>query len=93
MALLEITLKIADEDRAAAAGVYTKYRQEFLDQVPGAKSKQLLVRSEDVQVLHGFASVADAQAYLSSRIFTTDVVGELSPLLADGPEIRIYEEA
>jgi hypothetical protein len=93
MALLEITLKIADENRAAAAGVYTKYRQAFLDRVPGAKSKQLLVRSEDVQVLHGFASVPDAEAYLSSSLFTTDVVGELAPLLADGPEVRIYEEA
>lgn len=93
MAVLEITLKIADENRVAAAGVYTKYRQPFLDQVPGAKSKQLLVRSDDVQVLHGFASVSDAQAYLSSSMFTTDVVGELSPLLAAGPEVRIYEEA
>ncbi len=92
MAMLEITLKIADENRAAAAGIYTKYRQAFLD-LPGAKSKQLLVRGDDVQVLHGFASVSDAEAYLSSSLFTTDVVGELSPLLVAGPEVRIYEEA
>jgi len=93
MAVLEITLMIADENRAAAAGVYTKYRQPFLDQAPGAKSKQLLVRGEDVQVLHGFASVADAEAYLSSRLFASDVVGELSPLLLGSPDVRIYEEA
>jgi hypothetical protein len=93
MAVLEITLMIADENRAAAAGVYHKYRQPFLDQAPGAKSKQLLVRGEDVQVLHGFASAADAKAYLSSTLFATDVVGELSPLLLDSPDVRIYDEA
>jgi hypothetical protein len=93
MAMLEITLKIADDDRAAAAGVYTKYRQPFLDRAPGAQSKQLLVRGDDVQVLHGFASVSDAEAYVSSSLFATDIVGELSPLLQAAPEIRIYDEA
>jgi hypothetical protein len=93
MATLEITLKIADEDRAAAAGVYNRYRQPFLDQVPGAKSKQLLVRAEDVQVLHSFVSVPHAQAYLSNPLFATDVVSELSPLLQAEPEVRIYDEA
>jgi len=93
MAVMEITLWIADENRAAAAGVYNKYRQPFLDQAPGAKSKQLLVRGEDVQVLHGFATVEDAEAYLSSSLFATDIVAELSPLLLDSPEIRIYDEA
>jgi hypothetical protein len=32
--------------------------------IPGALSKELLIREEDVQVLHGFKSVADAKAYL-----------------------------
>ena len=93
MAILEITLKTSGENRTAAAGVYAKYRQPFLDQAAGAKSKELLVRDEDVQVVHGFASVADATAYLSSELFTKDVVRELGPLLDADPEIRIYEEA
>jgi hypothetical protein len=35
----------------------------------------------------------DAKAYLSSDMFTADVVGELGPLLAAAPEVRIYDEA
>jgi hypothetical protein len=93
MAILEITLAVNDDNRPAAAAVYDKYREPFLDGVRGATSKQLLVRDEDVQVLHGFTSGEDATAYLSSDLFTSDVVGELSPLLASDPEIRIYEEA
>jgi hypothetical protein len=93
MAMLEITLQVTPGNRPAAAGVYAKYRQPFLDQAPGAKSKQLLIRDEDVQVLHGFASAADATAYLSSELFTADVVRELSPLLDVPPEIRVYDEA
>lgn len=93
MTILEITLAVDEANRPAAAAVYTKYREPFLNGVKGATSKQLLVRDEDVQVLHGFASADDAAAYLSSQLFTADVVGELGPLLASDPEIRIYEEA
>jgi hypothetical protein len=93
MAILEITLAVDDDNRPAAAAVYHKYREPFLNVVKGATSKRLLVRDEDVQVLHGFTSAEEATAYLSSDLFTGDVVGELSPLLASDPEIRIYEEA
>lgn len=65
----------------------------FLDTITGAQSKDLLIREEDVQVLHGFDTVANAEAYLSSELFTKDVVGGLSPLLQADPEIRIYETA
>lgn len=92
MAYLEITLRVAAEDRAAAAGVYTKYRQPFLDTAAGARSKQLLVREEDVQVLHGFTSVDEAGAYLETSLFATDIVTELGPLLQAPPEVRIYDE-
>jgi hypothetical protein len=91
MAYLEITLQVDSVNRVAAAGVYEKYKQPFLDTVPGATSKDLLVRDEDVQVLHGFHSVADAKAYLSSDLFTHDVVGGLSPLLKAAPEVRVYD--
>ena len=93
MAILEITLAVDDDNRSAAAAVYNKYREPFLSGVKGATSKQLFVRDEDVQVLHGFTSAEDATAYLSGALFTADVVGELSPLLASDPDIRVYEEA
>ena len=93
MAYLEITLKVADSDRATAAGVYEKFCQPFLDTVPGATSKELLIRDDDVQVLHGFETAADATAYLGSELFGSDVVSGLAPVLQAEPEIRIYETA
>jgi hypothetical protein len=93
MALLEITLQTSGDNRAAAAGVYAKYKQPFLDQVPGATSKTLLVRDEDVQVLHGFTSVAEAAAYLASELFTNGVLREVGPLLDAAAEVRVYDEA
>ena len=93
MAYLEITLQIDPKDRAAAAGVYSKCKQPFLADVPGARSKDLLIRDEDVQVLHGFDSVAQANDYLASDLFTGDVVRELGPFLQADPEIRVFEVA
>lgn len=94
MAYLEVTLKVQESDRPAAAEVYTTYRQPFLDSIAGATSKELLVRDEDVQVLHGFESTDAAVAYLSSELFTKDVVGGgLSPLLEAEPEVRVYDVA
>ena len=90
MVYLQITLKIADANRAAAAGIYQKYRAPFLNTITGAKSKELLVRDEDVQVLHGFDSKENAKAYLQSELFTADVVGGLKPLLDAAPDVRIY---
>ena len=87
------TLKIDDANRATAAGVYTQYKQPFLDTISGATSKELLVRDEDVQVLHGFDTVENATSYLTSELFTNDVVAGLSPLLRADPEIRIYQVA
>lgn len=93
MAYLEIILKVDEADRAAAAGVYARYKEPFLTTVTGATAKQLLVRDEDVQVLHGFDTTASARAYLASDLFTADVVSGLAPLLKAEPEVRIYEEA
>lgn len=93
MAYLEITLKVSNANRPAAAGVYNKYKAPFLKQIKGAQSKDLLIRDADVQVLHGFASVADANAYLKSDLFTQDVVNELKPYLDDAPDVRIYDVA
>ena len=88
---LQITLKVADKNREAAAGVYTKYKAPFLNEVAGAESKFLLVRDDDVQVLHGFSNKEAAEAYLKTDMFSNDVVSELGPLLDADPEIRIYE--
>jgi len=93
MVYLEITLKIARANRTAAAGVYQRYKEPFLTTIAGAKSKQLLVRDDDVQVLHGFDTSEQANAYLKTGLFTADVVGALSPLLDAAPDVRIYQAA
>ncbi|MFK7972386.1 MAG: hypothetical protein AB8F95_18600 [Bacteroidia bacterium] len=89
-AFLEITLDIKQENRMSAGGVYMKYKEPFLQKIEGATSKELLLRTEDVQVLHGFDSEEHAKAYLTSSLFEQDVVRELKPFLEGAPEIRIY---
>lgn len=91
MAYLQITLDISNENRMAAAGVYQKYKTPFLTTIDGATSKELLIRDQDVQVLHGFETAAQAQTYLNSPLFTQDVVAGLKPYLNDAPDVRIYD--
>lgn len=91
MAYLEITLKIEAANRSKAADVYRKFKDEFLNSIPGARSKELLVRGEDVQVLHGFDSLDNARAYTDSKLFKADVVTALTPLLSEAPDVRFYE--
>ena len=92
-AYLEITMKIEEANRPAAAKVYTDYRRPFLDTIEGALTKDLLIRDEDIQVLHGFDSVEHAQAYLSSAMFQNDVFVGLKPLWSADPEVKIYSKA
>ncbi|MEE3439184.1 MULTISPECIES: hypothetical protein [Ruminococcus] len=92
-AYLQITMKISNDNRPAAAKVYTDYRQPFLDTIKGALTKDLLIRDEDVQVLHGFDSAENAQAYLSSELFQNDVFVGLKPLWDADPEVKIYTVA
>ena len=89
-AYLEITMKINSKNRPAAAKVYTDYREPFLKEIKGALTKNLLIRDEDVQVLHGFDSTENAQAYLNSPLFKNDVFVGLKDLLAGEPDVRIY---
>lgn len=93
MAYLQITLDISEQNRAAAAAVYQKYKAPFLSTIDGAVSKELLVRSEDVQVLHGFETAKQAEAYLGSKLFIADVVEALKPYLNSTPDVRIYTVA
>lgn len=90
-AYLEVTMTINPENRPAAAKVYTDYRQPFLDTIPGALTKELLIRDEDVQVIHGFDSMEHAKAYLETDMFKTKVAPGLQPTWAADPDIRFYE--
>ncbi len=89
-AYLQITLKVNETDRGSAGAVYVKYKQPFLNDIKGATSKELLMRTDDVQVLHGFESVEDANAYLSTTLFENDVVRELKPFLQAAPQVNVY---
>lgn len=93
MVYLEITLYITLQNRTDAAQVYQKYKVPFLNTITGALSKELLVREQDVQVLHGFDRLEHAKAYLESNLFQQDVVQALAPLLEGAPDIRIYQVA
>lgn len=89
-AYLQITMKIDENNRPEAAEVYTKYREPFLETIEGALTKDLLVRDEDVQVLHGFDSKEHAEAYLESDLFKEDVFVGLKDLWSEDPDVRIY---
>lgn len=92
-AYLQITMKIKENDRPSAAKVYFDYREPFLQTIEGALTKNLLVRDEDVQVLHGFDSKEHAAAYLESEMFKEDVAKGFSPYFQADPEIRIFTVA
>ena len=92
-AYLEITMEIKAANRSAAAQIYTDYREPFLKTIEGALTKDLLIRDEDVQVLHGFDSVEHAQTYLTSEMFQNDVFVGLKPLWSADPNVRIYNVA
>lgn len=92
-AYLEITMKISESNRPAAAGVYTQYREPFLKTINGALTKELLISDDDVQVLHGFSSEDEAKAYLNSELFKNDVFVGLKGLWDSDPDVRIYTVA
>ena len=92
-AYLEITMKIDNSNREKAGKVYFDYREPFLKETKGALTKELLIRDEDVQVIHGFDSVENAKAYLESQLFLKDLFVSLKPLWKDEPEVKIYSVA
>ena len=91
-AYLEITMVIDGANRPAAK-IYNDYREPFLKQIRGALTKELLIRDEDVQVLHGFDSVESAKAYLETDMFKNDVFVGLQPLWSGNPDVKIYSVA
>ena len=90
-AYLQVTMDIPQQNRGKAAQVYTEYKEPFLNTIPGAETKQLLVRDEDVQVFLGFDSVNHAQDYLESELFTQHVFPALQPTWTSDPEVRIFK--
>lgn len=90
-AYLQVIMTIDADKRAAAAKVYTDYRQPFLDEVEGALTKECLIRDEDVQVIHGFDSMEHAKAYLETPLFKEKVAPGLAPTWSADPDIRFYE--
>lgn len=93
MVYLQINLNVAAKDRPTAAAIYSQFKVPFLAQARGAKSKELLIRDEDVQVMHGFDSIENAKTYLASALFNQDVVTALKPLLQSAPDVRVYVAA
>lgn len=89
-AYLEITMKINKDNRPAAAKIYVDYRTPFLNSIPGALTKDLLICDEDVQVLHGFDSVDHGKSYLDTDLFKNDVFVGLQPLWDEAPDVKIY---
>ncbi|RKD90413.1 hypothetical protein [Mangrovibacterium diazotrophicum] len=92
-AYLEITLKITDADRAQVVDVYSRYKTPFLQSIEGALTKELLVHVEDIQVLHSFNTIENAQEYLLSNLFNDEVVVALKSVIKNNLNIKIYAVA
>lgn len=93
MVYLEIILKIDLQNRHKVSQIYQKFKKPFLTTILGAQTKELLLREQDIQVLHRFDSLTNATLYLESDLFKKDVVQALTPLLETTPDIRIYQSA
>ncbi|WP_295730779.1 hypothetical protein [uncultured Limosilactobacillus sp.] len=92
-AYLQVTMVIPEKNREAAAKFYTDYREPLFKTIPGAETKQLLVRDEYVQVLHGFDLVEHAKAHLKSDMFTKHVFPGLKPTWSSDPAVCILAVA
>jgi hypothetical protein len=92
-AYLAITLTIDRIERSGATAVYILYKDPFLQTVKGALTKELLLHAEDVQLLHSFDTVENAQQYLVSDLFNKTIVPSLQPYLIGRPNIKIYTVA
>lgn len=81
-------MQISEANRPAAVKVYTDYRQPFLDTIEGALTKDLLVRDEDVQVLHGFDSVERVKGLPGKRPVQRRRRNRLGPYVGRRPQHR-----
>ena len=62
-AYLEITLKISDQNRNEAAGVYKKYKDPFLKKISGAESKELLANDVVRELTPLFEAAPEIRVY------------------------------
>ena len=92
-AYLSVNMKIDSSRLPEVTKVYTNYWEKFLRTIHGARTKDLVIRNEDVQILHSFNSVEDAVGFLSSEMFQRAVFIDLQPYWNDELNVRIYTAA
>lgn len=92
-AYLSVNMKIDSGKLPEVTRVYTSYWEQFLKTIHGARTKDLVIRNEDVQILHSFNSVEDAVGFLSSEMFQKAVFIDLQPYWNDELNVRIYTAA
>ena len=86
-AYLQITMQISEANRPAAVKVY-RLSPAVLDTIEAALTKDLLVRDEDVQVLHGFDSVERAKGLPGKRPVQRRRRNRLGPYVGRRPQHR-----
>ena len=79
--MIKAYLQIALYVKNTGTVVYARYKEPFLKTIAGAKSKELFVRDEDVQALHGFGSMERANAYLKPNFLKKTSFESLSRCL------------
>jgi hypothetical protein len=80
MVYLQITLKIDNTNRPAAAGVYQRYKAPFLSTIAGAKSKELLVRDSNGELVR--ATSNDVGGIVDRRVFWMKGYGYAASMLS-----------
>ncbi len=69
--------------------VYEPNRTRFLERISGAISKNLLVRPEDIAILHGFDTRESAEAYLQSSLYQ-QIVNGIADYQEENPSVALY---
>ena len=92
-AYLQIVLKANSSSRGELTNTYNKLRDLFPEQIKGAKTQELLLSDEEVQLLYGFDTFEDAEAFLSTELYNNIILPALKPLISNNPEIKIYNVA
>lgn len=92
-AYLQIVLKMNSSNRGELTSTYHKFKDLFREQIKGAKTQELLFSDEDIQLLYGFDTYEDAEAFLSTELYNNIILVALKPLISNNPEIKICHVA
>jgi len=92
-AYLQIVLKMNSSNRGELTSTYNKFKDLFQEQIKGAKTQELLFSDEDIQLLYGFDTFEDAEAFLSTELYNNVILVALKPLISNNPDIKIYNVA